>query len=238
MPDDYLQWQISPLQDGHRWPAREVAKYYFIFNYAFQNTSSRWIYRGFDDALIKFDILLDYIRELERRYDPLEDVVVRGDCIVNGPIYPSGGPGSIFSRAAVQKLASYGNFSIWEIPYGVDDQKFALVLLEAGIDPGGTASSAFFEYFDEIDNWTNSTVKEICPLVESLGNLGCHKFVAPLNQIVFFHGGKYPFEQRFERVKKIWSAQSWVYFHSDGGYQVRLCRYFGPKLFQGKFLQP
>jgi hypothetical protein len=158
--------------------------------------------------------------------------------VVSLTLFLQGGPGSIFSRAAVQKLASYGNFSIWEIPHGLDDQKLGLVLLKAGIDPGGTASSAFFQYYEEIDKWTNSTVKDICPSVESLGKMGCHKFVAPLNQIVFYHGGGKPFEERLEKVKKIWNAPSWVYFYSDGGYGVKLCRYFGPKLCEGRFVLP
>jgi hypothetical protein len=54
--------------------------------------------------LINFELLPYYARELDGRYDPLHDIVIKGDYIVNDWIYPQGGSGKLFSRKTVELL--------------------------------------------------------------------------------------------------------------------------------------
>jgi hypothetical protein len=247
MPENYLRWRAYPLPaDGHEWPVRETAKRFFVLNYALEHTTARWIWCGCDDIYINFDLLLPYIQTLERYWDPLQDVVVRGDCIPNGPLYHRGGPGSIYSRAAVRRLAPFGNWSIWALFEGDDDKRIGLAMEQADIDVPETASSAFigFDWTDDrlrglrTANYSDLQVNDPCPKVALIERSGCRKFVAPLNQVVFYHVRYANFSQRLTMAKSVWNAPPWLFFHHDAGWESALCRYTGEKLYEGYFPLP
>jgi hypothetical protein len=65
-----------------------------------------WMVRITDDTVINFDRLPHYLRDLTHFCDPFADVVLRANCIdMYGTVYPQGGSGILFSRAASAKLA-------------------------------------------------------------------------------------------------------------------------------------
>jgi hypothetical protein len=237
MPDNYLQWSDYPNGE-HQWPIRETAKIFFIFHYALENTTARWIYRAFDDIMVNWRLLGDYLRALESKYDPRRDVVIRGDCIVNGPAYSQGGSGMLLSRRAVEEFAPMGNYTIWEVGRTCDhdDKKFGALMYHLGINAGAHASSAFVGY-NFRDEWRfsegNWTGLPLCPNVTTLSQDGCKKFVAPLSQIVFFHMSPFSLTS-VRKAQMIWRAPQWVRFFRPWGYIPELCRYVGPP-FDGKF---
>jgi hypothetical protein len=171
MPDDYLRWQSYPIRHGVNWPIRETAKYFLIFNYALEKTTARWIFRTFDDIYINCDLLLNYLRTLERRFDPLVDAVARGDCILNPHPYLAGGPGTLLSRAAVRRLAPLGDYMVWTLQDELDDMRFGKAMKHAGIDVANSTSSAFigFQYSDKrmrgfrTQNYNDLIVQDECP---------------------------------------------------------------------------
>jgi hypothetical protein len=246
MPDRYLDWESYPLQDGQNYPIHETAKRFFVWNYVLEHTDARWIFCGFDDIYINFDLLLPYMLALERRWNPLEDIVIRGDCIVNGPIYLQGGAGSVFSRAAVRQLAPLGNYTVWGIWQEHDDQRLGRTIDQANIDIVYTSSSAFWscDWGDEkfrgleTGNYSDLDVQNPCPKISELDRNGCRKYLAPINQVVFFHTKYTNFDQRMQMTKNVWNAPPWLFFYHYEGWLSQPCRYTGEKFYSGIFPMP
>jgi hypothetical protein len=142
LPLDYLNWSSHHV-DQAQWPVRNSAGTFYAFEYALRETNARWIGRFFSDIMINFDVLVPYMRELDRRYDPLTDVVLRGDCIVSGFPFLQGGAGYIVSRRALEVLVPYANYSIWAFWEDHDDKRLGHVMWDSGIRASECGSSAF-----------------------------------------------------------------------------------------------
>jgi hypothetical protein len=86
--------------------------------------------------------LPSFLSELSEKYNPLTDVVVRGDCVVNENIlFLQGGSGFICSRAAARLLTDLTTFmELWEI---AEDTTFGLFLDAIGIGVRNCCSGAF-----------------------------------------------------------------------------------------------
>ena len=77
----------------------------FYLNFAsahdfYENTSFKWYLRTTYDSFIHLPHLYHYIKELNEKYNPFEDIVMKGDHI---RYFIHGGPGWIMSRAAVKE---------------------------------------------------------------------------------------------------------------------------------------
>jgi hypothetical protein len=230
MPPDYLGWTVYAKNMEHKWMVRETAKHYFIFNYVLGNTNARWIFRSFDDIVINWPLVESFIRVLEEKYDPLTDVVLRGDCVVNGPTYFQGGSGVLLSRAAVEKVASMGSLAIWNVTkWHEDDYRFGVVLAALRIDIGRAATPEFVGYpwsdtERELVLGRNFSQLPACPDVAELQIAGCKRFVAPVREIVFYHHSWLSIAEQRAIATELWSAPDWVHFYRPKGVEPILCQ--------------
>lgn len=176
---------------------------------------------------------------MESKHDPLRDVVIRSDCIVNGPVYPQGGGGMILSRRAVEQLAPFGNYSIWEIWQDSPDMRIGHVMNHVFSGTSWYTSTAVLGCsLDELDferaRVANFTGLPACPDPSTLSNEDCMRFVAPLRQLVFvhigraFHNGAGWLKERYEIAQNLWNAPPEVSFWPSGLYSKSLCWRAGP----------
>lgn len=71
------------------------------------NTDLHWFIRTTDDVYVGLSQIAKLIGDLEKQYNPLQDIVVKGNALVTGDwFFLHGGSGWIMSRAAVEKLLS------------------------------------------------------------------------------------------------------------------------------------
>jgi hypothetical protein len=162
----------------------------FAFNYHAEESDADWMIRATDDMVINFDLFPEYIRDLQMRYDPKKDVVVRGDCIhFNEWIYPQGGSGALFSRAASTLLARDHALMIgrW---IESEDISLGVYMQAKGVNVSLMADAHFLglgwknlDHFDEVVSGT----RERCPVPEP-ERTDCQRvFVSPLMDTVFYH---------------------------------------------------
>jgi hypothetical protein len=235
IPDNFLGWREAPqggdaLPGSDGWERRDSAAMFYSFLYALEDKDIGWVYRGYDDILINFELVGAYLEELERQYDPMSDFVVRGDCVVNGPLYPQGGAGMVLSRRAVELMAPMGRQAIWEFGGTYDDQNVGLVLARQNRSAGNCSSSAFLGYPFEEEQWKLIQEGDFNGLEECVQpdewETGCRRFLLSVRQIVFYHTGKdpqgqqTPLEIRMKMARNLWSAPAEVAVsrHGNGVY--------------------
>lgn len=82
--------------------AKLLLRFFSGLNDFLLNTNVSWFYRSTDDNLILIDRFIPYIRFLSKKYNPLTDIVVKGEVCGGGFIH--GGPGWILSRKAAELI--------------------------------------------------------------------------------------------------------------------------------------
>jgi hypothetical protein len=211
-----------------------TAAMFWTFQYIVEHTIARWIFMSDDDILINFDLLPAFMSALDRKYDPIHDVVVRGDCIMNGPVYPQGGSGVILSRRAVEQLAPLANYSIWGFWEGCPDQRLGHVMNKVFSGTSWYTSTAFLGQPLEGLNFESArsgifTKLPSCPDPAKFSHEGCQRFLAPVRQIVFYHVGTSFhneagwLKERFAIAHNLWKAPPQVSFWPSGSYMKTLC---------------
>jgi hypothetical protein len=233
MPDNYLNWKSYPRKE-RLWTIRATAADFWIFEYVITETTARWVFISDDDILINFDLLPDFMSELDRKHDPIRDVVVRGDCIVNGPVYPQGGGGFVISRRAVERLVPFGNYAIWGFWQACQDVRIGQVMNQVFSGTSWYTSTAFLGcQLNELDFESaqnrHFTGLPTCPNAMQFSQKHCRRFVAPVRQLVFFHigpafhNGPGWLEKRVAIAHNLWSAPPQVSFWPDGDSSKKLC---------------
>jgi hypothetical protein len=220
--------RLAASQRGFQ--AALLAKYFFAFNYVIGETKARWIYRGADDTMVDIALLRQYINKLNRRYDPLSEVVVRGHCIsVSGHQYPQGGSGVILSRRAVEKIAPMG-LSVLTGMNQYEDIQFGLVLRRIGVNIETEAECRAFigTPFTDSDRRAleaqDFSFLPKCP-DNPCPSCPCTRFLAPLRQVIFTHTlNWYPFQQRLAVSRGASNAPRNVYWHHRDALYPSLCR--------------
>jgi hypothetical protein len=235
MPENYINWSSHSYVTGIL-SIRCSAYFAWILTYVLKCTTARWIWRGDDDSLINFEYLPQYARQLNSMYDPLRDVVVKGDCIENGPKYPQGGAGVLLSRRAVELLEPWGYYSVWGFFEDVPDKRQGVILEKILSDVGVLSSTAFLGCsLSEREIWMvqhqNFSDLEPCPDVPAQqAGRGCRQMAAPTRQIVFFHIGQVFHNgpgylmDRWRIAKNLWTASPDIAFRVTGRYMKGLCR--------------
>jgi hypothetical protein len=193
-----------------------MASFAWLCQYVLSNTSTRWIYISDDDILINFHLLPAFMNGLDRAFDLLHQIVVRGDCIMNGPVYPQGGSGVILSRFAVEKLAPYGSYSVWGFRESCPDQRLGRAMNRVF---SGTAWYTSMGFLGSLYPSDFQMLRECdfvrlrrCPNSGTLSQIGCSRFVAPLRETVFFHigtvfhNGPGWLKQRLAIASDLWNA--------------------------------
>jgi hypothetical protein len=244
IPRDYVNWS-NYAPELERWPIRTAAGQFYAFEYALRETNARWIGRLFSDTVINFDRLLPYMRELDRRYDPLTDVVLRGDCVAPGFPYLQGGSGYILSRRALEVLVPYARYSIWGFWEDHDDQRLGHVMGRLRIHAYPCGSSAFIGIRVRDEDWERITQGNwagmiTCPMQMVMGK-PCPRFVAPVSQIVFHHAGRVPewdtigYRGMMALLRNLW-AQPHVGFWRTGREKTVLCEWNRTPIAAGTFI--
>jgi hypothetical protein len=233
VPDNLFNWRSHPWAKKIQWPFQHLSALFWTFDYVLQETSARWIFRSDDDILINFEILLPFMVEMERKYNPLTDIVIHGDCIHNVLFYPQGGGGVLMSRRAVQKIVPFGNFSIWELDDDCPDKRLGRIMKKLKIPIKLCSSSAFLgqplahgDAVRLIDR--NFAEFPPCPPMKCV-NISCNSIVRPGGQLVFFHAGFLkvaPHEEFWFRVRmarNLFNAPNELAVMQVGGYAKVLC---------------
>ncbi|KAH0791692.1 hypothetical protein GPJ56_004378 [Histomonas meleagridis] len=81
-------------------------KTYFGLSYFYYETNYRWLHRTTDDTGINLKRLDSFYDAIEKKYDPLKDVVIKGCCIrhIDYLGFLQGGAGYFYSRRAVELM--------------------------------------------------------------------------------------------------------------------------------------
>jgi hypothetical protein len=181
--------------------------------------------------MINFDRLSAYMGEIEKGHDALTEFVIRGECIVNGPLYPQGGSGVLFSRHAVERLIPLSRYSIWGFWEDCPDKRLGRLTAVLGIDGGECASSAFLGSLLDLRTIARIDARDfaaLSPCPRERTRVGrCKSLVSPVNRYVFFHLGNVEgynnLSQRMEFARKLWGASGRVEMREAGGYKKGLC---------------
>jgi hypothetical protein len=118
VPPPFWMSRIKSIRpDIGRKSQEMTAMDFFALSFFLNERSIPWFFRGTDDTIINFRRMPSFLAELESEYDPYNDAVVRGDCVVykDSPIYLQGGSGYLCSRAAARLIADNLNMflSMW-----------------------------------------------------------------------------------------------------------------------------
>jgi hypothetical protein len=76
----------------------------------FLRTSAEWIVRTCDDVSVNAETFEHFMRELDDAGDPLTERIIQGHVIVKpvlSYVYPQGGSGVVFSRAAAEEIYTH-----------------------------------------------------------------------------------------------------------------------------------
>jgi hypothetical protein len=73
---------------------------------------ARWFLRGLYDMYVNVTNLMEFVSELEKRYDPMTEWVGRYGCHFFGIDYPHGSTGHFFSNLGVHRLV--GNMGVFD----------------------------------------------------------------------------------------------------------------------------
>jgi hypothetical protein len=179
--------------------------------------------------VVNFDVFPDYIRELQRRYDPKKDVVVRGHCVRYGAVmYPQGGSGAIFSRAASALLARDHELMVSRWAES-EDITLGVYMRTKGISVPLTADPHFlgigWRNVDRFNKVVNRP-EQGCPVPQS-NRTDCERiFVSPLRKIVFYHSAtnEEGMDGHFQVAKRLFRAnKSIMWYPESTGHTVKMC---------------
>jgi hypothetical protein len=169
------------------------AKFFFSLRFFLENTTAEWLYRASDDGLINFDNLAPYLAYLDRKYKPLTESIIIGNCIDSRKFsYLQGGTGYLISRHLAERMHIlegdyFQNLKQPEDVYFSDRvfKAFNLSLTES--------TSPFFLGHDVYDGHLNALLRgqgealPLCPNLSAVWTKTCQKFIVPLQDTVFWH---------------------------------------------------
>jgi hypothetical protein len=168
------------------------AKFFFSLRFFLENTTASWFYRATDDTIVNFKNLGPYMEYLEKRYDPLTQSVVIGNCIdIKRFSYLQGGVGILFSRVAAQRMTGK-----WQkFMSGLnrpEDVYLAKLMVKEGVSLYEATSEFFIGhdiYLPHRQMFWNKTLHELpgCPSTSSIWAKACRRFVSPVADLVFWH---------------------------------------------------
>jgi hypothetical protein len=233
LPDNLFSWKSHPNREKAQWTFRHMSGLIWTFDYVLRETTAKWIFRSDDDILINFEMLLPFMIEMENKYDPLTQIIIRGDCIRHGRMYPQGGAGVLLSRRAIEVLLPLGNFSIWGFWEDSPDKRLGRLMEELDLQNDDCSSSVFLgeslseEDLERVMNGQFKGLKE-CPKVRCVQR-GCYERIGLTSQLVFYHVGniwaseRNEFEKRIQIAEKLWRGPKELAVFHDGGYGRELC---------------
>jgi hypothetical protein len=195
----------------------------FAFNYHAEESDADWMIRATDDLMINFDRLADYMHNLSSQYNPQKEIVIRSNCVdFYGVLYPQGGSGAIFSRAASQKLAR-GHRRMTSLWREAEDITLGNYINANAMPMFTTADPAFLGL-----GWRSTeelaeriaVQNETCPPPRIKDERCVRPFVTPLRDVVFYHG---PWAE-FNVAKMVFAMNRTVMWYTGNNWRVRLCR--------------
>ena len=120
---------------------------HFVENYP----NHRWYFRGTHDTFVNFEYLLEFIKDLESKYDPMKEYAMGYNCHEYGyKLYPHGGTGYLFSNYAVKQFLQREYFFKSLCHQSADDVALAPFLENQGIQVEKFMSNKF------IVTWPNT----------------------------------------------------------------------------------
>jgi hypothetical protein len=161
----------------------------FSLNYHAEESNADWMFRTTEDMIINFNQFPLYLSELQRNYNPQKDVVIRSNCLeFSGTLYPQGGTGVLFSKAASIRLARnhHKMIQFWreseDITLVVFFQQFGLQMIDTD-DPHflGLGWDSIQAFQEKVSRTTQK-----CPQSVRVSNCRRH-FNAFLDEVVFYH---------------------------------------------------
>ncbi|EAX93707.1 hypothetical protein TVAG_458440 [Trichomonas vaginalis G3] len=109
-PNHYLQMdndlaQINQASQKFQDDVDRGSKGVIGARYLVSNPQYSWYWSLTDDIYMDLDLVTKFFEELERKYDPYSQIVIKGQCLCNhGYRYLQGGAGYIFSNLAAKKF--------------------------------------------------------------------------------------------------------------------------------------
>jgi hypothetical protein len=205
-----------------------IARDFFAMRFHALESDCAWMVRVTDDTMLNFDIIAAYIDGLNREFDPLVDSVVRADCVAYySDLYPQGGSGVLFSRAASRMLMD--DFARLHILFAqAEDIAFGAFLTAKGVNMREMADPHFLGL-----GWKTTEVLEEdlaaaqigCPPVDNNRTDCGMVFVAPLRDVVFYHhqGGRAMNVDAIAVSRAVFNISRNVMWYARGDSWPRLC---------------
>jgi hypothetical protein len=201
---------------------------FFALHYHVRESTADWMVRVTDDTMVNFRAIASYIRNLSLRYRTDVDIVVRGNCVsYYSFLYPQGGSGILFSRAASRHLMN-GYETILVTFQHSEDIAFGWYLIEKGLKLTDIVDPHFMGLGWNSLTWFRNDLGNAergCPEID-LERFDCvKKFVEPLNNVVFFHhqGGRPRNVDALRVSKKVFNVNRSVMWYSGENSWPRLC---------------
>jgi hypothetical protein len=203
---------------------------FFALAFFLGERAQPWFFRGTDDTMLNFRRLPSFIAELEARFDPATDPVVRGDCVVynRSPVYLQGGAGFLASRAAAALMArGLDRFlAAWTT---AEDTTFGPFLDAIGIGVYNCCSGAFMGHgpasMDVRAELDPAQYARTCP-VRDMGRRPVPWHLAPLRDLLVYHKKDNPgrkLQVAVKRADMIFNAHQSLRWYSYDNFWPRAC---------------
>jgi hypothetical protein len=200
---------------------------FFALNFYLTERKNEWFYRGTDDTVFNFRRLPSYLSELESRFDPSVDRVVRGDCVVfnHSPVYLQGGSGYLFSRTAAQMI--YRKFDVFMGMWAkAEDATFGPFLDAIGIGVRNCCDPAFMGHGPA--KMATSVLERgltVCP-PRNLSRLPIPWFLGRLRDVLVYHKKDHPKKSiniPIKRARLVFHADERIRWYTEDNFWPKSC---------------
>ena len=200
---------------------RITALKYFI-----EQTNYEWFLSSCDDLYINLEGFNQMLADLEQKYNPRKDIVLKGQIVERlNKSYLQGGTGYLFSRAAAIKFLPFATEWLNHI-YREDDYHSWEIIKDLGLSPDDTLTPYMFgSDLKALFNFTNILKKqENC---KNRGNIHqvSNKGYYPLNKLSVIHGSSPNDDKQLvmNNIRRAVHLRNDLYFYNGKDNKFHLC---------------
>jgi len=193
--DRQLMYQVWDQMSQARWGSQGlrrqssdlVTKFFFSLRFFVTETKDPWFYRCTDDVFVNFEALPEFLRQLDRKYDPLKAFVALGNCI---QAFVQGGSGWVLSRFAATRFVLQQDHLL-RMTRNADDLAFTNWLRMFNVSLLPTNSGAILGRHFIGSDLTALLRRDISGIMTCRPvpreNGRCQTTLVPVRRIVFYH---------------------------------------------------
>jgi hypothetical protein len=184
-----------------------------------------------DDTMINFAKLEKFVICLERRHNPLTEFIFKAHCVQDKRYnFPQGGSGFLFSRFACEVASRHETTLIRESVWA-EDLSMGAYLAKHGFPVQAMAGGFFLGH--RINSVHMSRLRMGAQGISQMPSCsseldhakGCGEYIAPLNDLIFFHIHAYfSLNEVFSTAEQLFSAPDRVFWWDGTDGYAGFCR--------------